>query len=141
MADIKKTFTGKLYTQQEKPADIVYAEANGITAIPGAHNNGLGKDRIHYGSNSGYQAINLAFLMGAKLIYLLGYDMGRTGGKSHWFGSHPAGLCEGNYEQLVPRFTKLATDLAREGVEVVNLSRATNLQCFKRSTIEDVWAI
>lgn len=44
---------------------------------------------LNTGKNSGYQAINLALLLGAENIYLLGYDMKRTSGLKHWFGDHP----------------------------------------------------
>ncbi|HCZ48509.1 MAG TPA: hypothetical protein DCZ11_05850, partial [Gammaproteobacteria bacterium] len=40
--------------------------------------------RIHQGGNSGYQALNLAVLLGAERVILLGYDM--HGG--HWHGRH-----------------------------------------------------
>src|SRR5262245_31665990 len=44
------------------------------------------------GRNGGYQAINLAFHLGAKRILLLGYDMQySSSAKTHWFGNHPGG--------------------------------------------------
>jgi len=105
-----------------------------LTATQGAHSSGLGREIIHFNGNSGAQAINLAYLMGATRIILLGYDMGATG-QSHWFGSHPKGLTNGNYSGYVSNFTKLAADLAREGVEVINCTRQTALTQFKRAEI------
>ena len=133
---VKQCFTGQLYTQYRNDAEKAYALENGIQALPGAHSAGLGRDLLHYGSNSGYQAINLAYLMGATHINLLGYDMSQTGGKNHWFGNHPNGLTNGNYESFIPRFDSLAKDLAAEGIEVVNYSRATKLNQFRRACLD-----
>lgn len=94
---------------------------------------------VNYGGNSGYQAIGLAYQLGADRIALIGFDMRRTGGRSHWHGDHPAGL--GNacgIERWAPRFAALARDLARVGVEVINCSIETALDCFPRADIRDV---
>jgi len=105
--------------------------------MPGTHAPGLGRTQIHWGGNSGYQCINLAYLWGAARIVLLGFDMQRTGGMSHWFGDHPPGLANGSpYEQWVQRFDKLAADLRQEDVEVINATKETALKCFKRVPIE-----
>jgi len=49
---------------------------------------------IHYGvqSNSGFHAVNLALLIGAPRVVLVGFDMRRVDGKSHFFGDHPAAI-------------------------------------------------
>lgn len=94
---------------------------------------------IHEGGNSGYQAINLAFHAGVRRIVLLGYDMQRTGGRSHWFGDHPGRLNVASpYERWVRDFASIAADLEAEGVEVINASRETALECFRRAPIETV---
>lgn len=46
------------------------------------------------------------------------------------------GLTNGAYESFIPRFDKLAEDLEREGVEVVNCSRFTKLRQFKREYLD-----
>jgi hypothetical protein len=93
---------------------------------------------IHYGGNSGYQAINLAFNWGARRIILLGFDMGKAvDGRSHYFGDHPAGLRRGgNFRNWIADFEQLAADLKAEGVEVVNCSRSTALRCFPRMDLQ-----
>lgn len=115
----------------------------GVEGIPYRNAPGLGTDRIHTGNNSGYQAINLAFLEGARRIVLLGYDMQHTGGRHHWHPDHPRHL--GNFnpgmpELCRPKFTPLAADLARAGVTVINASRETALTCFTRQPLTDVLA-
>lgn len=98
---------------------------------------GLGRALIHRGLNSGYQAINLAYLLGAKTIVLLGYDMAHTFGRRHCHADHPHPL--GNAEGVdawLPRFDQLAADLLSVGVSVVNCTRYSRLKCFPRLTIE-----
>lgn len=134
--DVKKTFKGKLVTQYERDHEKEFAESNGILALKGLHKGGLGREQLHYGSNSGYQAINLAYLHGATHIVLLGFDMGATG-NTHWFGDHKHGLANGNYTSFVDRFTALAEDLKSEGVQVTNCTRKTNLWQFEKMSIDD----
>lgn len=135
---VRKGFKGKLYTQYRTEDERRWAENEGLTAVKGEHSPGLGKNMLHFNANSGAQAINLAYLFGATRIVLLGYDMGKTGGRNHWFGNHPKGLNDGSYENYVEHFTRLASDLSGEGVEVINCSRETNLHQFKRSTVDQL---
>ena len=94
---------------------------------------------IREGGNSGYQAINLAFHFGAARIVLLGFDMQRTGGQMHWFGNHPGKLhVPSPYKDWVLRFNQLAADLRDAGVEVLNCSRETALECFERVPLESI---
>lgn len=101
---------------------------------------GLGREGvIHQGGNSGYQAINLAYLWGARAIVLLGMDCGAgVRGEAHWFGQHPTGLSQHQpFEVWRTKFPMLAADLAAEGVPVLNCSRQTALDCFPRHTLEN----
>jgi hypothetical protein len=116
---------------------------NGVEGLPYRNAPGLGLDIIHTGQNSGYQAINLAFLEGARTIVLVGYDMQHTGGRHHWHPDHPRPL--GNFnpgmpELCRPKFDGLARDLAERGVRVINASRETALTCFERIPLRDVLA-
>lgn len=93
---------------------------------------------IHTGSNSGFQALNLAILAGASRVLLLGYDMQATGGKSHWFGDHPGSLNRTSpYAVFRKAFEDAADQIARLGVEVINCSRETSLMCFPRVALSD----
>jgi hypothetical protein len=74
-------------------------------------------------------------LLGASRVILLGFDMQNTGGKSHFFGDHPAHLATANYAVYVERFTNLAADLNYDGVEVINCSRESALYQFKRAEL------
>lgn len=96
------------------------------------------------GGNSGHQAMNLAYHLGAARIVLLGFDCGAgPAGESHWHGDHGPGL-RNPQESTIARwrdaFTVLAGDLAAEHVEVINASRRTALACFRRAAPEDIAA-
>ncbi len=101
--------------------------APGLSKIPGV---------IHQGNNSGYQIIDLAAQFGVRRILLLGYDMQKTGGKAHWFGDHPAKLKKPSpYGSWIANFDTLARDARERGIEIINCSRETALECFPRATI------
>lgn len=88
------------------------------------------------GRNSGYQAINLAVHFGAARILLLGYDLMRHGGKSHFFGEHPHSWTPSPYKEFLRHFPTLLKPLAARGIEVVNCSRTTALTIFPQVPIE-----
>lgn len=116
--------------------DNVAAKRYGINRVRGANREGLGLWQVHTGGNSGYQAINLAFLWGAKRIVLVGYDMQPTGGRKHWFGDHPAPLVQSqSFGEWLHRFDKMARDLEARGVEVINCTEETALRCFPLAPI------
>jgi len=143
LKNVHNIFKGKKYYKVRNAHERKYAADNGLTPIEGRDGQGLGRNGvIHFGSNSGYQAINLAYLLATEQGYhprilLLGYDMQSTGGKAHWFGDHPKGLSQGNYQSFVPRFDSIARDLQAEGVEVINCTRQTALTQFRLGVIED----
>lgn len=94
---------------------------------------------LNTGGNSGFAALGMAHMFGAARVVLLGYDMQRTDQRSHWHGDHPAKLRAGRapFGNWIKRFGKIAADLERVGVTVVNATRTTALQCFPRVSIED----
>lgn len=105
---------------------------------------GIDRDRqyLSTGGNSGHQAINLAYHLGAARIVLLGLDCGPgPAGEVHWHGNHPPGMQNprpATMERWRAAFPTLARDLAAEGVEVINASRRTTLDCFPRIALEDL---
>ena len=89
-------------------------------------------------NNSGAGAVSLAALRGARRIVLLGYDCQRAGTQVHWHGDHPRQLGNaGKMDGWASSFAQLAKDLQRQGVEVLNASRATALGCFPRVSLDD----
>jgi hypothetical protein len=85
---------------------------------------------IHYGGNSGFQAVNLALLFGARRIVLVGFDMHAASGKAHFFGDHPPRLRRStNYERFVPAFAEAAKSVPA-GVSIINATPGSALRCF-----------
>lgn len=123
-----------LRVSQDKAA----CESYGLFYVVARGDRGLCREpwTLHQGLNSGYQAMNLAYHFGAERMLLLGYDMQKTGGRSHWFGDHPGKLnVPSPYAEFVKRFPALAADLLAEGVRVTNCSTETALTCFERGSI------
>lgn len=84
------------------------------------------------GWDSGYAAINLAYLAGASRIVLLGFDMGFTNGEAHWHEDHPEQTPESNYTNLfAPMYPGLVEALEKTGTQIL-LATASKLSCIKR---------
>jgi hypothetical protein len=133
--EVSRAFRGEKWTLNENARDRF--DLHWMFGIDRA---GLSPDPtyIHQGQNSGYQAVGLAHLFGAARVLLLGFDFGRTGGKSHWHGDHPRGLGNGgSFPAWIAAMNVLARDLAAAGTEVINCSRMTALKCFPRMSIEE----
>lgn len=87
-------------------------------------------DGLRTGRHSGYQAINLAVLGGAKRILLLGYDMRFIDGKQHWFGSHPIKNHESEFSGYAKRYRSTVEPLKTLGVEVINCTPGSAIDAF-----------
>jgi len=86
----------------------------GISLDPGA---------LVTGRNSGYQALNLAILAGAKTVILLGFDGQKAlDGKTHWFGEHKVPEPDAAYECYRRAFSAGERAIAATGTMVLNCS-------------------
>lgn len=135
-AQVKQSFSGECWTQDQETA-----RKYGLKWIQGYHSAGLSKspNYIHFNSNSGAQAINLAVIWGAKRLILVGFDMKMSGGKRHWFGEHPGSLNKASdYRDWVQKFAQIAKDLKELGVECFNASPDSALTCFERVPLADI---
>lgn len=121
----------------------VTAKIEQIAYYRAANRPGLGLTELHTGGNSGWMGLNLAYLLGARRIYLLGFDMmlGPEQEK-HFDGAH-TGRCDVplNFAEWIHRIRKALPDLQAQGVSVINCSRRTALDCFPRSTVDAELAI
>lgn len=96
---------------------------------------------LHWGCNTGYSAINLAGLLGADPIYLLGYDMitpaeGDKGTKTWWHEGYPnEGQKAKVYKIFRDEFEKAAGAIKSAGVNVVNLNPKSGLEVFPRVSL------
>lgn len=94
---------------------------------------------LRSGGNSGYAALHLAVHAGAARVLLCGFDM--RGG--HWHGEHPHPLrntIEEMYPRWIARFAELAHILAGRGVDVVNCTPDSALECFRCQGLEETLA-
>ena len=86
---------------------------------------------------SGLAAINLALIMGASKIYLLGYDMGYIGGEHHWYGQideRQAKYSEENYHRKITAFDAF---LPYKDI-IFNCSRNSRLTQFQKVDFEEI---
>lgn len=114
----------------------------GVTVLRRGTETGLSlkPTALSTGQNSGYQAINLAVLLGAARVVLLGYDLMAAKGKEHWHADHP-NRSRSPYGKLRQFFPTLVEPLAKAGVEIVNCSRETALTCFPRKSLAEVFPV
>ncbi len=135
-----------------KPA----ADRYGLNWVAERNAPGLSSDPsvIHHGHGSGFTLVNLAYLMGAERIVLLGYDLkyapdydGRAQAVGstprHYFGEYPPALQHwpkvhvrnGVHVELLD----LYRSVARQGlVEIVNCTPGSAIDCFPMRDIHDV---
>ena len=93
-----------------------------------ADNPGLSENRsmIHGLANSGFGALNLAYLMDPKKIILLGYDF--THHQSYCYDNSPLTKKQfPHHERQYNQFSLAAKQLALNGIEVINGSLISEL--------------
>lgn len=138
IAEVRAGFSGECWTQS-----LPVAKRFGLHPIKSYNTPGLTKRPgcIHNGGNSGYGAINLAYLFGARRILLVGFDMRAFDGASHWHGDHAEPLSKRQpFHNWIPRFRALADDLKAVGVDVINCSPISALACFPKASLADALA-
>lgn len=111
---------------------------NWVRAVSGAGLSGA-PGVIRHGDNSGHQAISLALEWGAERVILLGFDCGPDAhGRKHWHADHPpqcGNPSSGEFDLWERSHTALARDVAASGREIINCSRATRLECYRRADL------
>ncbi len=120
-------------------------EKYGLHLVRGVEAEGFSMDPsvIHYGGNSGFQAINLAIHMlgGKGRIILVGFDMRAIKGKRHFFGEHPKELVstKNGYKNWPPRFD-VAAKMLPPGLEIINCTPGSALKCFPQMSLAEALA-
>lgn len=92
--------------------------------------------KINQGANSGFQALNLAYLFGFTKMYLVGYNMQRVQNKTHFFDDRtpslainsPYGKFAANYNQIQPDIRK----------RIINCTPNSALKCFQKQNLESL---
>lgn len=85
---------------------------------------------LRHGANGAYQAVHCAIHTGARKIVLLGVDM--TDG--HWFGHHDDRMDQG-CDAMLPHWPTLLPALNERGIQVINCSPASRLECFEKGKL------
>lgn len=131
--EVSKRFKGERWSSHESIAQLFHT-----SYVKCIHKPGLGLNMIHSNGNSGFQAINLAYLFGSRHILLTGFDMKKgPKGESHWHGDHPKNMVQGQvFDQWIHKAATLAKDLKHHGCEVINCTVDTALTCWPRSTLK-----
>ena len=103
---------------------------------------GFYKDALGWNGNTGSLAINLALILGATNIYLLGFDMQLTDGKSNW---HPNNIDVPSTEPY-ERFKRCFRETCdREwqktfpGQHVWNVTKNSALESFPKIDFDKFW--
>jgi len=93
------------------------------------------------GRNSGFQALNLAVLAGAKRVILLGFD-GKIAkdGNRHWFGDHPQIESVSCYPMYRQAMSMAESAIKGAGVEVINCSPGTAIDTFQKAELQEVFS-
>jgi len=127
--DDLRRFAGFVYTN----APLLFeCDAKNIRLLPrmekGLHSNALG-----WNMNTGASAINLAIILGARRIFLLGFDMRLSPTReTNW---HELGLDNGK-DEVYDRFLRGFADVKRDWkakfseVEIANVNDDTDLKVF-----------
>ena len=108
------------------------SETYGLNFIKGVPNPGFSENPnwVHEGRNSGYQMLNLVYLMGASRILMLGYDLRHAEGKSHWHGDHGGGLQNPADKFLAECARNFDTIQQLEGCEILNCTPGSRITRF-----------
>jgi hypothetical protein len=138
------SFKGQKCSIQSQAANIkddrvhILRNANGTM-----HGFGLSADprALITGRNSGFQALEVAILTGAKTVILLGFD-GRptTDGRTHWSGGHPIPTPSDAYMHYRKSFSEAEVAIKAAGVSVVNASPDSAIDSFPKMALEEALA-
>lgn len=109
-----------------------------------ANRPGLSRDptMLATGNHSGFQALNLSFLAGARDILLCGFDakepaQRKHGEPSHWFGEHPRLEPQGVYPLIRESFRAAQHELADAGLRIVNCAPDSAIVTFPKILLAD----
>ena len=103
------------------------------------------RDGVYTGRNSGYQAINLAAHLGVARVILLGFDMRAVAGRTHWHSgtddAHQRGTAPEDFKNvMLPWFSTLVEPCKARGIEIVNCTPGSAIECFPRQRLETALA-
>jgi hypothetical protein len=109
-------------------------EQYGLATIPGKRGATFSlKKHINFGSNSAFQAANVALLRGASPLIFVGLDLHGP----HFFGEHPKGLARRrtSYDTFIGRFANARS--ANPELPIIKATPGSSLGCFPIMTLRE----
>ena len=129
--DIDK-YNGLKLTYNRHPellGGLHYVES--LNIVQGTAGSGLSDTKVKFNSSSGGSAVNVAYLLGAKRIILLGFDMRFVDGKSNWWQYDQFPKTDKGYANFIRPFYKIKEDAYKLGVEILNATPSSALDMFR----------
>lgn len=96
--------------------------------------------RVLNGTNSGYCALNLAYLLKPKRVYLVGFSMNRSpNGAAYWYQPYSWTKDEGatkpgKYDEWAMQMDAAQRQFKAAGIDVANVSPSSSITAFRRLT-------
>ena len=125
---------------KKSPYDMKYVPRNA------SHREGISTkpNTVSWNLNSGAASISVAYHLGVKRIYLLGFDMyaGETGNQ-HWHRHYMApgivkDLKKVPFRRHLPSFPHIANDAKSLKVKIINVSQNSKITVFEKKTIQEI---
>jgi len=142
-------FKDKTPTPLSKFDGAVFTSANRLynTKLPWLYtmpreSNGLYKKALGWNKNTGASAVNLALILGAKRVFLLGFDMDLSEeGRPNWHNELIDKPNSGVYSKFVTGFNRVAIDLPKKfpGREIINVTDESKLNIFPKVSVKEFW--
>jgi hypothetical protein len=134
--EIKK-FKGTIITCQRK---LRHINGHDIKSVQKGKKKGIETNPkfVCWNGSSGGCAINIAYHLGASRIVLIGFDMKTKNGEHHFHNDYPAkGKQYDPYKKFIEPFPVIKKEANRLGVEILNATPDSTIDCFPIVKIED----
>lgn len=96
-------------------------------------------DAVAWNHNSGASAINAAYHLGAKRVLLVGFDMKRVAGRTHYHNFYgPTPKEKKTYDRHLKGFDQIAIDAMLLGLEIINCTPGSAITQFPFMPLEKV---
>lgn len=109
----------------------------------GRRASGLHNDAIGWNKNTGAAAVNLALILGAKNVFLLGFDMMlSTRGKANWHDNNINKPDAEVYPKFLSGFHFVNRDLRTKFPDsaIINITNNSKLDLFPKINVEEFWS-
>jgi len=120
---------------------ISMKDVDGVIYCP-RETEGFHKHAIGWNGNTGSAAINLALVLGANRIYLVGFDMGLDdNGASNWHVNTLDTPTQEHYDRYIDVMKKTVADIVVNfpGVKIINLNPESKLDIFPKQDWTEIF--